>query len=127
MAEFFAGQDRVNRLTEPLRPLGLPRRAAPTPRPAHEITLPAEGAPARRFGDYELLEEVGRGGMGVVYRARQLSLDRTVALKMIRTTAAGAEDLSAPRAALLCRASGRGSTRSKTASCRPRASGTAAA
>jgi WD40 repeat protein len=80
---FLDDRDRFARAAEHLGGPAAPPANAPTAAgPAGSAT----GAPLRTiryFGDYELLEEIARGGMGVVYRARQASLGRTVALKMI--------------------------------------------
>ncbi|MDX1943864.1 MAG: protein kinase [Pirellulaceae bacterium] len=78
LRSFFRNRDAMQSLAAPLR------AAADTPTigPSGEATL--HGPPkVRYFGDYELLEEIARGGMGVVYKARQVSLNRTVAVKMI--------------------------------------------
>jgi WD40 repeat protein/tetratricopeptide (TPR) repeat protein len=78
---FFTDLDHFADLAGPLRQdQEAPDPRGTVPEGAAIVDAPAAG---RTFGDYELLGEIARGAMGVVYRARQLSLNRVVALKMI--------------------------------------------
>ncbi len=57
-----------------------------------DVTMPVQKSPAsqgKRLGRYELLERLGKGGMGIVYRARDTKLDRPVAVKLLLTDLEG--------------------------------------
>jgi WD40 repeat protein/tRNA A-37 threonylcarbamoyl transferase component Bud32 len=80
LRSYFAASEEVERLG---RQAGGGSLTEPFPPAAAEEALLADGT-VGRVGDYELLGQIGEGGMGVIYKARQVSLQRLVALKMIR-------------------------------------------
>lgn len=86
--------DRHPELAQFMRCIELLDRLAPDESAARGDKFPAEPRPAtpQPFGKYELLEEIGRGGMGVVFRARQTDLDRNVAIKMILSSRLASAD-----------------------------------
>ncbi len=85
------------------RPKGPAGETPPGASPGSHVASSPVGTAARRHGNYELIEERARGGMGIVYKARHRQLDRIVALKLVAPGASVARFLR--EAKLLARVS----------------------
>ena len=96
LREFFSGRQLLADVVSPAVNAGTSAVNAPTMLPGEPSAKLRSAEPfrVRYFGEYELLEEIARGGMGVVFKARQVTLKRIVALKMILSGQfAGDEDV----------------------------------
>ena len=93
LTRYFVEEELLHRVARPLRSAAgyAPGKREPRNSSRDRPVLASLVEPGRivdgvrRFGDYELLQELAIGGMGIVYKARQVSLNRLVALKMIRS------------------------------------------
>ncbi len=81
LVEFFHDQERFDRMLSPFREDG-PETTCDQSSASSGPTVTGRW-PSGRFGDYELIEEIARGGMGIVFKARNTRLERIEALKMI--------------------------------------------